>query len=476
VHSQISFSPLANLCIAASGAQHYRPAMSFAADERSGTPADLAAERRVLGAFLLDPRTLMEFEDHLEPTDFYHEPHQHVYECMLKLSATGDHIDVITVADELSAIKKLDAVGGANFLVNMLADTGTTIGLKSFISIIRKKADIRSMIEAATTIATEGYDPGVDRQEFFDQSEKKIFDVLSGGKNQPIKPIREIMKTTMEMLQKQLNDGGEIAGIPSGFVALDNILLGLQRTDLIVLAARPAMGKTALALTIASHAALREGCSVALFSLEMGSEQLAMRLMAGEAHVNLKELKGGRPAMDDFRKLGDAMTRLSESNIWIDDSPGVSLADVRTRCRRLALNKERGGLDLIVIDYLQLMRPSSARLPREQQISEMSRGLKELGKELNVPVMCLSQLNRGVESRQDKRPMLSDLRESGAIEQDADVILFVYRDEYYNPDSDDKGIAEIIVGKHRNGETGTAKLSFVGKYAKFGNLSPEGHF
>ncbi len=441
-------------------------------DSRAGAPANLDAERRILGAFFKEPQCLVEFEDQLDPADFYHEPQRLVYEAMVEISGRGETVDIITVGESLAGKKKLDAVGGPVFMANLQADCATTIGLKSHVEIVRTKAEVRNMITAATTIATAGYDPELDRQEFFGTAEKQIFEVLSGGKKQPVKPIKVVLQDTMELLQEQLERGADIAGIPTGFDQVDNLLLGLQNTDLIILAARPAMGKTAFALSMATHVALRENRSVALFSLEMGCEQLAMRLMAGEAHINLKELRGGKPSKEDMRKLTESMARLSEAKIFIDDSPGVSLADVRTRCRRLHLNERAGGLDLVVIDYLQLMRPSSTRLPREQQISEMSRGLKELAKELKIPIICLSQLNRGLESRQDKRPMLSDLRESGAIEQDADVIMFVYRDEYYHPDSDDKGIAEIIVGKQRNGPTGTARLSFIGQYAKFGNLQP----
>jgi replicative DNA helicase len=272
----------------------------------------------------------------------------------------------------------------------------------------------------------------------------------------------------MTMMQNQLKEGGEISGISSGLKELDAITLGFQNTDLCILAARPSMGKTSLALSIAQHSAVNEGKAVVFFSLEMGAEQLAQRLLAMEAHINLKSLRGGKARDDDFRRIADAMARLSEAPLYIDDMPAISIAELRQRARRLKL---QGRCDLLVLDYLQLMSAPAKIQSREQQISEISRGLKALAKELKIPVIALSQLNRSLESRPNKRPMLSDLRESGAIEQDADVIMFVYRDEYYHEDSEEKGVAEIIVGKQRNGPTGTAKVSFIAQYTKFANLA-----
>ena len=439
----------------------------------SGAPANLDAERAVLGAFLKDPQLVNVHGDGLSAENFYHEPHRHVMAALTEVSGRGEAIDIVTVGEELHRMGRLEAIGGPPFLGDLIDGVATIVGLEHHLRIVRDKSMLRQMIAAATEIASEGYSHEIDLSEYLDTAEKKVFDVLTGGLKTPMKHIEEVLASTMELLQSQLERGESMAGISSGFDQLDSITMGLQRSDLIILAARPGMGKTSFALSMACHAALYEGAAVALFSLEMGSEQLAMRLMASEGHVNLKELRGGRPSMEDFRRLTDAMGRLSQSNIYIDDSPAVSLAEVRSRTRRLSL---QGKCDLIVVDYLQLMRPSNGRVPREQQISEMSRGLKSLAKELNVPVICLSQLNRSLESRQDKRPMLSDLRESGAIEQDADVIMFVYRDEYYHPDSDDKGVTEIIVGKQRNGPTGTARVAFIGKYTKFANLSPAADF
>jgi replicative DNA helicase len=438
----------------------------------SGPPANVDAERWVLGAVLKEPARMSQLEDGLSAEDFFLEAHRHIYAAILDLFGRGVPLDVVSIAEQLQRSGMLEAIGGPLALRDMAQEVGTTVGLDHHLAIIREKSLIRRMITAATDIASEGYAPGVNIAEFLDAAEKRVFSVLTGGARKDIRRMSEILVSTMEMIQKQIEAGGRMTGIPTGFEQLDRILNGLQRSDLLILAARPAMGKTALALSMACHITLNEGRAAALFSLEMGAEQLVMRLLASEAHVDLKEIRGGRPGTDDFRRLSEAAARLSDAEFYIDDSP-VSLAEVRARCRRLSL---QGKLDLILIDYLQLMKPSSPNLPREQQISEISRGLKSLAKELNVPVVALSQVNRASEGRTDKRPMLSDLRESGAIEQDADVIMFVYRDEYYHPDSADKGVAEIIVAKQRNGPTDTARVAFVDRYAKFANLAPAAEF
>lgn len=449
------------------------PAPRKRAPTIGGAPANVDAERATIGSFLKDPSLLALHGEGLKPEDFFHEPHRHIFEAISEVYGRGDVIDPVTVGEELRRLGALDAVGGPLVLGDMIDEIGTTIGLEHYIKIVREKAMARRMIEVATEIATKGYAADLELTEYLDSAEREVFSVLTGERGSPIRPIREVLAQTMELLQEQQARGGQMAGIPTGFDQLDRITMGLQRSDLLILAARPGMGKTSFALNVATHVAVNEGRGVAVFSLEMGAEQLAMRLLSAEGHVNLKELRGGKPSMEDFRRLTDAMARLSESKIYIDDTPAVSLAEVRSRSRRLSL---RGELDLVVIDYLQLMSARSNSIPREQQISEISRGLKALAKELNIPVIALSQLNRSLESRQDKRPMLSDLRESGAIEQDADIIMFVYRDDYYHPDSDDQGIAEIIVGKQRNGPTDTARVAFIGHYTKFANLSPASEF
>jgi replicative DNA helicase len=438
-----------------------------------GQPANIEAERAVLGSFIKDPGLLAVHEDRLTPEDYFHEPHRHIYTAIQEVSASGTPITIITLGEALHRANLLEAVGGATYLGDLQAACATTAGLEHYIKIVHDKSLLRRMIAAATAIATKGYSHDVDLTQFLDDAEREVFSVSMGVKGSPVRHIEDVLAEAMENLHKQLERGEDMAGVSSGFDQLDKIMMGLQKSDLIILAARPGMGKTSFALCLAGHVGLYEKRRVAIFSLEMAADQLAMRLLAADAHVGLKEIRAGRPTMEDFRRLTDAMGRLSQAGIFIDDTPAITLAQIRSRCRKLAL---QGGLDLIVIDYLQLMRPSDIKLPREQQISEMSRGLKALAKELHVPVICLSQLNRGLESRQDKRPILSDLRESGAIEQDADVIIFVYRDDYYHPDSDDQGVAEIIVGKQRNGPTDTARVSWLGQYTKFANLTTSAEF
>ncbi|MFT5431069.1 MAG: replicative DNA helicase [Myxococcota bacterium] len=427
----------------------------------------------MLGALLRDPSLMGTHGDSLKPEDFFLEPHRHICEALQEVHGKGIPVDVVVLGEQLRKAKMLEAIGGPMFLGDLMAEVGTTVGLEHHVQIVQQKSMIRSMISAATEVATAGYAPDLDLMTFMDDAEQKVFAVLTGGRKKDIRPIKDVLVETMKILQEQQEAGTGMSGIPSGFDQLDKITMGLQKTDLIIMAGRPGMGKTSFALSLALHVAVQERRAVAVFSLEMGAEQLAMRLLSSEGHVNLKELRGGRPSMEDFRRLADAADRLSNSRIYIDDTPAVSLAEVRSRCRRLSL---AGNLDLVVIDYLQLMSARSNTVSREQQISEISRGLKALAKELYIPVITLSQLNRSLESRQDKRPMLSDLRESGAIEQDADIIIFLYRDEYYHPDSEDKGVTEVIVGKQRNGPTDTARVAFIAKYAKFANLSPANEF
>ncbi len=447
------------------------------ASSRTGAvPANVEAERWVLGACLKDPSILSGIGDRVTPEDFFLEPHRHVFKAILDLYGKGVVIGLVSVGEELHKVQMLEAVGGPLFLRDLMSEVGTLVGLEHHVGIVKEKSLVRRVIAAATDIASKGYDPAVEVGQFLDEAEKNIFSVISGGHKADIRRIDEVLQGAMKLIENQLASGKGMSGISTGFDQLDRILNGLQRSDLLILGARPAMGKTSLALSMANHIVVHERKAVALFSLEMAAEQLAMRLLASEAMVDLKELRGGRPPPEDIARIGEAAGRLSETNFFLDDTGAISLAEVRARCRRLALH---GTLDVIMIDYLQLMSGragASANQPREQLISENSRGLKALAKELNVPVIVLSQLSRSVESRPDKRPMLSDLRESGAIEQDADIIMFVYRDEYYNPETPDKGVAEVIVAKQRNGPTDTAKLAFVNRYAKFANLAPSSHF
>ena len=373
-----------------------------------GAPANLDAERSVLGMFFKEPVLLTVHGDGLVPGDFYTERHQFVFEAMKAVVDRGEILDFVTVGEELARQKRLEGVGGPVFLEELSDDVGSTIGLEHHLKIVRDKSMLRRMISAATDIASKGYSPDLDLSVFMDDAEKRIFEVVTGGQRQPMRPIKDVMAETLQTLYQQQQAGGAVSGLPTGFDDLDRITLGMHRSDLMIIAARPGMGKTALAMSIATHAALNEGRTTAVFSLEMSAEQLALRMLSSEAHVNLKDLRGGKPSMEDFRRVTEAMARLSEARLYLDDTPAIPIHELRARVRRLAL---QGELGLVVIDYLQLMQSRSSNTPREQQISEISRGLKALAKEFHVPVIALSQLNRSAETRPDKRPMLSDLRE-----------------------------------------------------------------
>jgi len=439
----------------------------------TAAPASLDAERYILGTFFRDNGLFVVHGHEVHPEDFYLEKHRHLYEAIRAVSERGEPLDEVMVSEELMRHERLEAVGGPAYMQELVDTVGTTAGLPHHIRVLRDKSKLRQMIHAATEIASGGYESDINIEEFLDDAEKKIFEVVTTGARKALRPIGDVLHDTIETIQAQQRQGGTISGLATGFDRFDELTLGLQKSDLLILAARPAMGKTALALTMAANIAINEKKGVALFSLEMGADQLALRMLASQAHVDLSNMRSGQLGMDDFRKLTEAMGKMSDAKLYIDDTPAISLPELRGRARRLVLE---GNCDLVIVDYLQLMGTNSKISSREQQIAELSRGLKALAKELHIPVIALSQLNRSLEARQDKRPILSDLRESGAIEQDADLILFVYRDEYYHPDSEDKGVAEVIIGKQRNGPTGTCRLAFVGRYTKFGNLTPASEF
>ena len=430
-------------------------------------PSNLDAERAVLSAILRDNAVYTRVGDVLGAEDFYLEAHRAIFEAVTALAGEGQHVDAVTLAETLHKHAALERAGGPAYLGDVVDYVGTTAGVKRYVEIIREKASVRRMIRAATEIATDGYEETIDVADYLDQSQRRVFEVLSRDLKTTGESIREVLKRAVRQLEKLAASKEGIIGLTTGYRDLDDLLLGLHRSDLMILAARPAMGKTTLAMNVATNAALLGEAAVAVFSLEMSKEQLALRLLASEARVGLKDLRAGHIRDTDWPKLTGAASRLGESRIFIDDTPAISLMELRAKARRLKLEDR---CDLVVVDYLQLMRSGKNLDSREQEISEISRGLKSLGKELDVPVMALSQLNRVVESRKDKRPILSDLRESGAIEQDADVIVFIYRDEVYNdttPENENK--AEIIIGKHRNGPTGTVDLRFFGKFTRFDN-------
>ena len=431
-------------------------------------PHDIEAEQAVLGSMLTDKDAVIAAMEVLKPESFYREDDKAVYEAMQNLYSRAEPIDLITLKNELETMSKLEQVGGIEYLANLPEKAPTSANVQKYISIVEEKSMIRSLIKTANEIIDLGYSQSEEVEDIMDHAEKKIFDIMQNKNQKGYSPIKDVLVDSFTQLEELYNRKQHITGVPTGFTDLDYRTAGLHGSELILIAARPAMGKTAFALNLAANAAIRGGAGVAIFSLEMSKEQLVNRMLCSEAMVDSNKMRTGKLEEDDWAKLASAIGPLSESNIVIDDTPGVTVMDIRTKCRKLKLEKNIG---LIIIDYLQLITGNSKRGgSRDQEISEISRSLKILAKELNVPVIALSQLSRAVEQRPDHRPMLSDLRESGAIEQDADLVMFVYRDDVYNKESEKKDIAEVIIAKQRGGSTGTVDLLWMGTYTKFVNL------
>lgn len=437
-------------------------------------PQNIDAEEAILGAILVSPACMNRIVEHLRPESFYKPAHRYVYEAMLQLYNGEDKIDIVSVSDVLNVNQKLELVGGRAFINDLSYKTITTTNVEYYSKIVQEKAIKRSLINAGSEIINSGYDLN-PIEESLETAEKLIFDIASAKASKSLMPIKELVYDTYAKIEERYNNKDTLTGTPTAFYDLDTMTNGLQKSDLIILAARPAMGKTSFALNIAQNVALKANIPVAIFSLEMSKEQLVQRLLCAEAEVDTQRLKTGNMQAKDWEKLAIAMDKFSQAPIYIDDTAGVTITDLRAKCRRLAMAEKN--LGLIVIDYLQLIE-GTGREDRMQQISSISRGLKILAKELNVPIISLSQLSRAVESRTDKRPMLSDLRESGSIEQDADIVMFIYRDEYYKNANEEeemsekaanKGEAEIIIAKHRNGPVGTVKLLFQSNITKFKN-------
>lgn len=438
-------------------------------------PQNIDAEEAILGAILVSPTSMNKVVEHLSPASFYKPAHRYVYEAMLHLYNSQDKIDIVSVSDILNINQKLELVGGRAFINDLSYKTITTTNIEYYARIVQEKAIKRSLINAGSEIISTGYDLN-PIEESLELAEKLIFDIASQKASKALAPIKDIVYDMYTKIEERYNNRDKLTGTPTCYYDLDKMTNGLQKSDLIILAARPAMGKTAFALNIAQNVALRANTPVAIFSLEMSKEQLVQRLLCSEAEIDTQRLKTGNMQPKDWEKLAVAMDNYSKAPIYIDDTAGCTITDLRAKCRRLAMAEKN--LGLIIIDYLQLIE-GSGREDRMQQISSISRGLKILAKELNVPIIALSQLSRAVESRTDKRPMLSDLRESGSIEQDADIVMFIYRDEYYRNGNDDdenqvekvtnKGEAEIIFAKHRNGSVGTVKLLFQANITKFKN-------
>ncbi len=437
-------------------------------------PQNIDAEEAILGAILVSPTCMNKVVEHLHPESFYKPANRYVYEAMLQLYNGEDKIDIVSVSDVLNINQKLELVGGRAYINDLSYKTITTTNVEYYSKIVQEKAIKRSLINAGSEIINSGYDLN-PIEESLEVAERLIFDIASQKASTALVPIKDLVYDSYAKIEERYNNKGTLTGTPTDYYDLDTMTNGLQKSDLIILAARPAMGKTSFALNIAQNVALKAKIPVAIFSLEMSKEQLVQRLLCAEAEVDTQRLKTGNMQAKDWEKLAVAMDKFSQAPIYIDDTAGVTITDLRAKCRRLAMTEKN--LGLIVIDYLQLIE-GTGREDRMQQISSISRGLKILAKELNVPIISLSQLSRAVESRTDKRPMLSDLRESGSIEQDADIVMFIYRDEYYknaNEDEDEaekaanKGEAEIIIAKHRNGPVGTVKLLFQSNITKFKN-------
>lgn len=453
-------------------------------DEQRVHPHNIEAEQGVLGAMLLgDTRAIDEAVTMLVPEDFYRQSHREIYSRMLELQNSGQAIDTITLVNALRTAGKLDDVGGVAYVTTVAASVPTTANIQYHAQIVKDKSRLRRMIEVATGIVAMGYEPNTDDvQSLLDKAEADMMAVSQTGNTKDFTSMEEIVGPTVDKLDKLSSKGGGLLGIPTNILDFDKMTSGLQPSDFIILAARPSMGKTALALNIASEVALRahkrmpgkdqKPLTVAIFSLEMSKEQLVNRLICAEASIDSGRLRDGSLSDQDWARIWNRADKLSSSHIYIDDTGGLSSMEVRSRARHLKAEK---GLDLIIIDYLQLMRGSSRRYggdeSRQAEVSEISRSLKALARELQVPIIALSQLSRAVESRTSKRPMLSDLRESGSLEQDADLVAFLYREDYYNPECEHPNVTELIIAKHRNGATGTINLYFEKQFTKFRDMS-----
>jgi replicative DNA helicase len=440
-------------------------------------PHDLDAERAVIGAMLVSETAVAAVAERLDSRDFYSEIHRIIYGAMMRLYARGDPIDQLTLTNELRSVNEFDRVGGRPYVFQIVESVPTAANAGRYAEIVRGKALLRAVIDVGSRITEDAFREPENVSEALDSAEQLIYGVSNQTLREHLAPVSELAPGALEMIQRLYEQEGEVTGVETGFEDLDRLTTGFHKSDLVILAARPAMGKTAMALNAIWHAAGEKSMPVAIFSLEMSKEQLVQRLISQTTRIPAQALRSGNVKAEDWPKLVRGVAEVSRAPIWIDDTAGVTLMEIRAKVRRLSSQLKSAGatpLSLVVVDYLQLMIGGDARNRqenRQQEIAEISRGLKVLARDLDVPVLAIAQLSRAVESRHDKRPMLSDLRDSGAIEQDADMVMFLYRDEYYNPDSDDKGIAEVIIGKHRNGPTGKVQLAWMEQYTKFASLA-----
>lgn len=440
-------------------------------------PQNIEAEQAVLGSVFLTGDALIEAMEYIEASDFYRHSHQIIFRIMLELNDLNEAIDIVTIKDRLEQENLLEDVGGLSYLSELALAVPTAANVGYYAKIVEEKSLLRKLIQTATDIVTTGFEQGDSVENILDQAERGILEVSEKRNRSGFLSIAEVLNTTIAQIDQLYRQNEEITGLPSGFHSLDKMTAGLQPEELIILAARPAVGKTAFALNIAQNVGTKTDQTVAIFSLEMGAESLVNRMLCAEGSIDASHLRTGQLSEEEWQNLIVAMGSLSKASIYIDDTPGIKITEIRAKCRKLA--QEKGNLGLIVIDYLQLIE-GTGRENRQQEVSEISRQLKKLAKELKVPVIALSQLSRGVEQRQDKRPVLSDIRESGSIEQDADIVAFLYRDDYYERSGDDdqaenpadNNIIEVIIEKNRSGARGTVELLFIKEYNKFSSLSP----
>ncbi len=435
-------------------------------------PHSLEAEQSVIGSMIMDKDAILTVNEILISEDFYHQQYGILFDTMVELFNAGQPVDLITLQNKLKEKNVPAEIASLEYVRDLITAVPTSANVKYYAKIVKDNAMRRKLIKLNQEIENECYAGQESVENIMDVTEKRIFEFLqSRGGNSDFVPIRQVVMNALEKIENSAKSDGNVTGIPTGFIDLDYRTAGLQPSDLILVAARPSMGKTACVLNVAQYVAFHEDLCTAIFSLEMSKEQLVNRLFALESHVDAQVLRTGNLTDADWEKLIEGAGVIGNSKLIIDDTPGISIAELRSKCRKYKLEHD---LKLIIIDYLQLMSGSGKSSDsRQQEISDISRALKGLARELSVPVIALSQLSRAVEQRPDHRPMLSDLRESGAIEQDADVVMFIYRDDYYNHDSDDKGVSEIIIAKQRNGPIGTVKLAWLPQYTKFGNLKPK---
>jgi replicative DNA helicase len=430
-------------------------------------PHSLEAERTVLGAILIENEAFHNASEVLTEKDFYRDAHRRIFQRMAALSARGDAIDLVTLREELSRSGDLEPSGGVSYLTSLLEGVPRATNVPYYSRIVKDKSVLRNLIAAANRISQSCFGDVEETQVVLDEAERTIFDIAEGAIRSGFQPVSEIVTKTFKQLDELSERKELVTGVGTGFVEFDEITSGLQRSDLIIVAARPAMGKTSFCMNIAQHVGLKTKGCVGVFSLEMSKEQLVLRMLCGEARVDMHKLRSGFLSEKDWGKLVQAVADLSRAKVYIDDTPGISVMEMRAKARRLKLE---AGLDLLIVDYLQLMQGRGRFENRTQEIGNISRSLKGLAKELNIPIVALSQLSRAPETRGGHKPQLSDLRESGALEQDADVVVFIYREEEYNQTPDNRGIAELIIGKQRNGPTGTIKMAFIKEYTRFENL------